>query len=146
MPLLFIPPEKKILFRDYFGIEPSFPRDQYILRCEESAKNRTLYYCSKSVKAVLESKDLERLHIVNTGVRLFVRQGSLEDDKEDAPFRLTADGLPLLERVLVDDRRKVAISDEQDLKTLLVEIMPIIDTLSLDTQEKLKRLGKKKYN
>ncbi|KAG2219556.1 hypothetical protein INT45_013215 [Circinella minor] len=127
---------------DYFGIEPSFPRDQYILRCEESAKNRTLYYCSKSVKSVLESKDLERLHIVNTGVRLFVRQGSLEDDKEDAPFRLTADGLPLLERVLVDDRRKLAISEEQDLKTLLTEVMPLIDTLSLDTQEKLKKLDR----
>ncbi|KAI9252407.1 S-adenosyl-L-methionine-dependent methyltransferase [Phascolomyces articulosus] len=125
---------------DYFGIDPKFPRDQYILRCEESAKNRTIYYCSKSVKAVLESKDLERLHIVNTGVRLFVRQGSLEDSNEIAPFRLTADGLPLLERVLVDDRRKIAISDEEDLKTLLMKVMPIIDTFSKETQEKLKNL------
>ncbi|KAI8144531.1 S-adenosyl-L-methionine-dependent methyltransferase [Fennellomyces sp. T-0311] len=120
---------------EYYGIDPTFPRDQYILRCEEEAKNRTIYFCSKSVKKVLESEDFERLHVVNTGVRLFVRQNM----NDHAAFRLTADGLPLLERVIVDDRRKIEISDE-DLKTLLTELMPKVDRLTAATQEKLQKL------
>ena len=124
-------------FREYYGMDPQFPRDQYILRCEKEAKNRSIYFCSKSVKQILESADFERLHVVNTGVRLFVRQVA----NDNAGFRLTADGLPLLEKVIMDDRRKVEISDE-DLKTLLTELMPKVDTLTEATQEKLKKLGR----
>ncbi|KAI9495549.1 S-adenosyl-L-methionine-dependent methyltransferase [Zychaea mexicana] len=130
---------------EYFGIDPAFPRDQFILRCEEEAKNRTIYFCSKSVRSILQSKDWDKLHVVNTGVRLFVRQGSLGDESLAAPFRLTSDGLPLLERVMVDDRRKIKISDEaqeEDLKTLLMAPdMPRVEELSASTQEKMQKLG-----
>lgn len=120
---------------EYYDLDPRFPRDQYILRSEESAKNRTVYFCSESVKNVLESPDVGRLHIVNTGVRLLVRQGG-----EESAFRLTAEGLPLLERVITSDRRKVEIS-YSDLKLLLTEMMPKLDAFEPATRARLADLG-----
>lgn len=107
---------------------------------EEAAKNRNLYFVSKAVKMVLESPDKDRLHIVNTGLRLFSRQGSLQDDIE-SPYRLTTDGLPLIEKYFTTERRIVTITNK-DLKVLLVENIPKIETFEPDTQKKMEKLGK----
>ncbi|KAI9320764.1 S-adenosyl-L-methionine-dependent methyltransferase [Dichotomocladium elegans] len=118
-----------------FDISSEFPRDQYILRSEEVAKNRNVYFCSKPVKMVLESPDKDRLHIVNSGLRIFSRQGSLVDGFE-TPFRLTADGLPLLEKYITSDRRTIDIPDV-DLRVLLMEHIPKNTLFSEETQKKL---------
>lgn len=91
------------------------------------------------MKSVLQARDVDRLHIVNTGVRLFVRQGSLIGG-DNAPFRLTSEGMPLLEREIKDDRRKIQISDSE-LETLLTELMPKLEAFEEPTQEKLRQLG-----
>lgn len=124
---------------DYYGLDETFPRDQYLLRSEEGAKNRIIYFCSRAVKSVLQARDVDRLHIVNTGVRLFVRQGSLIGG-DNAPFRLTSEGMPLLEREIKDDRRKIQIS-VSELETLLTELMPKLEAFEEPTQEKLRQLG-----
>ncbi|CDS09206.1 hypothetical protein LRAMOSA10566 [Lichtheimia ramosa] len=124
-----------------YDLSNEFPRDQYILRSEseEAAKNRNLYFVSKAVKMVLESPDKDRLHIVNTGLRLFSRQGSLQDDIE-SPYRLTTDGLPLIEKYFTTERRIVTITNK-DLKVLLVENIPKIETFEPDTQKKMEKLA-----
>ncbi|KAL0075394.1 S-adenosyl-L-methionine-dependent methyltransferase [Phycomyces blakesleeanus] len=119
--------------RNFYGIEADFPRDQFLLRSEEVAKNRSIYYISKSVKAVLEAPDIERLHVVNTGVRLFVRQGSLVEG--GCPFRVTSEGLPMLERI-ISERRRVHIN-HAELKTLLTQAFPTIDEFEPATQTRL---------
>ncbi|KAI8379664.1 S-adenosyl-L-methionine-dependent methyltransferase [Radiomyces spectabilis] len=122
--------------REFYGLDPEFPRDQFLLRSEDNAKNRSIYFISKAVKAVLEAHDFERLHTVNTGVRLFVRQGSQMEG--GSPFRLTSEGLPMLENV-ISDRRCVDITVDE-LKTLLTEAFPKLEEFSEATRTKLQSM------
>ncbi|KAI7867502.1 S-adenosyl-L-methionine-dependent methyltransferase [Spinellus fusiger] len=124
--------------RDFYGIEADFPRDQYLLRSELVAKNRSVYFISKAVKAVLEASNIDRLHVVNTGVRLFVRQGSLVES--GSPFRVTSEGLPMLERI-ISDRRRVHIS-HLELKTLLTQAFPTMDEFDPETATRLEAMDR----
>ncbi|KAG1446500.1 hypothetical protein G6F56_009548 [Rhizopus delemar] len=107
---------------EFYGLDPNFPRDQFLLRSENNAKGRSLYFVSSSIKKVLESKEFGRLNTVNTGVRLFVRQSSLVE--EGSPFRLSSEGLPMLDSALSTKRRFPLTLDE--LRVLLVEAFPLI--------------------
>ncbi|KAI9476061.1 MAG: S-adenosyl-L-methionine-dependent methyltransferase [Benjaminiella poitrasii] len=113
---------------EFYGLDPNFPRDQFLLRSDGNAKGRSLYFVSSSIKRVLESKDFARLQIVNTGVRLFVRQSSPVEN--GSPFRLTSEGLPILDTVL-SGKRRITI-DLDALKTLLVEAFPILEEFNED--------------
>lgn len=119
---------------EFYGLDPKFPRDQFLLRSEGSAKGRSLYFVSSSIKKVLESKDFARLQTVNTGVRLFVRQSTPLLEK-GCPFRLTSEGLPLLDTVMTDKRR-IYVSMEA-LKTLLVEAFPIMEQFPESVQQQV---------
>ncbi|GAA5807848.1 hypothetical protein MFLAVUS_001227 [Mucor flavus] len=119
---------------EFYGLDPSFPRDQFLLRSEGTAKGRSLYFVSSSIKKVLESKDFARLQTVNTGVRLFVRQSTTMLEK-GCPFRLTSEGLPLLDLVMTDKRR-ITVTMEA-LKTLLVEAFPIMEQFPEHVQQQV---------
>ncbi|OBZ86764.1 tRNA (cytosine(34)-C(5))-methyltransferase [Choanephora cucurbitarum] len=119
----------------FYGLDPSFPRDQFLLRSDGQAKGRSLYFVSSSIKRVLESREFHRLNTVNTGVRLFVRQSS---PVEACPFRLTSEGLPILNNV-VNDQRRVTI-DMASLKVLLVEAFPTLDQFPQDAVEHLRQI------
>jgi histone H3/H4 len=119
---------------EFYGLDPKFPRDQFLLRSEGSAKGRSLYFVSSSIKTVLESKDFGRLQTVNTGVRLFVRQSSPIEN--GSPFRLTSEGLPLLDTVMTDKRRITV--DMDVLKTLLIEAFPILEQFPEHIRDKVK--------
>ncbi|CAO3616776.1 unnamed protein product [Mucor hiemalis] len=121
---------------DFYGLDPNFPRDQFLLRSEGTAKGRSLYFVSSSIKRVLESKDFARLQTVNTGVRLFVRQSS--PIESGSPFRLTSEGLPLLSTVM-SDKRRVTV-DMASLKVLLVEAFPILDEFPEKIREKFQTM------
>ncbi|KAI8985845.1 S-adenosyl-L-methionine-dependent methyltransferase [Pilobolus umbonatus] len=118
----------------FYGLDSNFPRDQFLLRSGENAKNRSIYFVSKAVKAVLESKDFHRLQTVNTGVRLFVHQNSVERN----PFRLTSEGLSLINPVL-SNKRRLYISTVE-LKTLLVKAFPRFEEFSDAIREDLKKM------
>ncbi|KAI7901521.1 S-adenosyl-L-methionine-dependent methyltransferase [Cokeromyces recurvatus] len=115
----------------FYGLDPKFPRDQFLLRSDGNAKGRSLYFVSSSIKRVIESKDFSRLQTVNTGVRLFVRQSSPVEN--GSPFRLTSEGLPILDTVL-SDKRRITI-DLETLKTLLVEAFPILEEFSEEVRK-----------
>lgn len=121
---------------EFYGLDPKFPRDQFLLRSEGNAKGRSLYFVSSSIKKVLESKDFGRLQTVNTGVRLFVRQSSPVEN--GSPFRLTSEGLPLLDTVMTDKRR-ITVNMEV-LKTLLIEAFPILDQFPEEIRNKVKEM------
>ncbi|KAI8886813.1 S-adenosyl-L-methionine-dependent methyltransferase [Backusella circina FSU 941] len=121
---------------DFYGISSDFPRDQYLLRAEDTAKNRCLYFISKAVKDVLKAPDVDQLYIVNTGVRLFVRQGGMTEI--GAPFRIANEGLSLLEGV-VSDRRRVTIAYDE-LRILLTEAFPMLEQFEKKTQDKLETI------
>lgn len=113
--------------------------DQFLLRSDLDTKNRQIYFVSKAVKTVLESKQIKRLHIVNTGVRLFARQGSLVDTTECA-FRISSEGVPLIEQH-IEDHRSVHVGLD-DLKVVLVGAFPMITEFSPETQASLNKLCK----
>lgn len=106
------------------------------------SRNRTIYFCSAAVKSVLQSADFERLHLVFTGVRLFVRQGGAAGSEGDE-FRLTSEGIPLLERVIVDQHRQVSVP-ESALRTVLEHNNPALRDFDDTTRPILEALGKRK--
>ncbi|CAO0800591.1 unnamed protein product [Mucor circinelloides] len=121
---------------EFYGLDPNFPRDQFLLRSDGNAKGRSLYFVSRSIKRVLESKDFSRLQTVNTGVRLFVRQSSPVEN--GSPFRLTSEGMPILDAVMSDKRR--IIVDMNVLKILLVEAFPTLEEFPEQLREKVRAM------
>lgn len=119
---------------EFYGLDPNFPRDQFLLRSDGNAKGRSLYFVSSSIKRVLESKDFSRLQTVNTGVRLFVRQSSPVEN--GSPFRLTSEGMPILDAVMSDKRR--IIVDMNVLRILLVEAFPTLEQFPEQLRDKVR--------
>ncbi|ORX42903.1 S-adenosyl-L-methionine-dependent methyltransferase [Hesseltinella vesiculosa] len=124
--------------RTFFGLKEEFPLDQFLVRAEPGNKYRNIYFVSQAVKDVLQSSDFGRLNMVNTGVRLFTRQGSL-NDVNACFFRLTTEGVPLIEPYL-DDRRKLAVSME-DLKVLLVYAFPLVSQFTTAVRDALENFS-----
>ena len=125
---------------EFYGLDPSFPRDQFLTRADGDSKSKTMYFVSKAVKELLSLKDVHRrLNIVNTGARCFVRQQNSGEEGEMA-YRLACEGLPLLDRVL-SGRRRVLLSSANDLKTLLTEAYPKIEKFEAPTAARLDAIG-----
>ena len=99
-----------------------------------------MYFVSKAVKELLKEKDVDRLNIVMTGTRAFVRQPSVEAEGR-MPFRLTWESIPLLDGML-SDRRRVKLLSDAELKTLLTEAYPKIELFEAETITKLEAMGK----
>ncbi|CAO3595496.1 unnamed protein product [Absidia cylindrospora] len=123
--------------KSFYGLDPAFPMDQFLLRSDLDTRNRQIYFVSNAVKSVLESKQFNRLNVVNTGLRLFARQGSLVETAE-CIFRLSSEGVPLIHQH-IKDHRSVHIGLD-DLKVLLVKAFPMITEFSTETQSKLNEL------
>ncbi|CAO3599505.1 unnamed protein product [Absidia cylindrospora] len=139
-PFDMMSPESRDLseIKSFFGLDSSFPMDQFLLRSDMDTKNRQIYFVSQAAKSVLESKQVKRLHIVNTGVRLFSRQGTLADTTECA-FRISSEGVPLLQQY-ISDHRSVHIGLD-DLKVLLATALPKIPQFTAETQARLNKLS-----
>ncbi|KAI8330569.1 S-adenosyl-L-methionine-dependent methyltransferase [Chlamydoabsidia padenii] len=124
--------------QSFYGVDPVFPRDQFLLRSGVDTKNRQVYFISKSIQTVLASPRIKRLHIVNTGVRLFSRQGSLADTTQCA-FRISSEGAALIQPYL-QPHRSVSI-ELDDLETLLVRAFPRFESFSTKTRAQLESLA-----
>ncbi|CAG8513683.1 4054_t:CDS:10 [Diversispora eburnea] len=94
--------------------QKDFPFNQLLVR-STNEKNKTIYLVSESVKRVLEASDSKRLRIVNTGIRTFTRQ-EVNNEIKFIKFGL------------------------DDLKTLLSEPTPLIESFSDNIKEKLNQL------
>ncbi|KAJ3404533.1 tRNA (cytosine(34)-C(5))-methyltransferase, partial [Chytridiales sp. JEL 0842] len=139
-PFIFLPEDhedvKNII--DFFGIKPTFPRSQYVVRSEVSA-NRTIYFVGSSVKELLMAENSRRLKIVNTGIKIFTRNsGSIT--KDVFPYRLSSESLPTLQPHL--ENLRIVDATFNDLVHLLEYSNPLISTLQPQTQEKLKGMKK----
>ncbi|KAI9314518.1 S-adenosyl-L-methionine-dependent methyltransferase [Dichotomocladium elegans] len=128
--------------REFYGLDSSFPTDQFLIRSEGKEKSKTIYFVSSAVRDLLASRQAHRLNVVMTGVRLFVRQNSTPstDSVSRTPYRLTCEGIPLIDRVLSDTRRRVRLQSLAELRTLLTEAYPKIDQLESPTVEKLETM------
>ncbi|RKP14861.1 S-adenosyl-L-methionine-dependent methyltransferase [Piptocephalis cylindrospora] len=120
---------------DFYGISPDLPTSQYLVRAEDGT-HKTLYFVSPAVKSLLQARDVERLKLINTGTKAFVRNDVKNIDA--FPFRIQADGLPLLTPFLGPQRFVDAAFS--DVLTLIREANPKFDSLSEPMATKLRAM------
>jgi len=122
---------------EFYGLAPSFPKTQFLLRSMDgNSKNRSIYFVSEAVKTILNAKDSDRLRLVNTGVKIFVRQGSPMEG--GSPLRISADGLALL-TPYVSDKRCVDLSTNE-LRAIVTKAFPKIEEFDAEHIERLTAL------
>ncbi|KAG0232666.1 tRNA (cytosine(34)-C(5))-methyltransferase [Actinomortierella wolfii] len=94
-PYVFLPEDNSdiVELSKFYGLDTDrFPMDRFLVR-NEGEKNKTIYFVSKAVKAILQSDEVSKLKVVNTGVRVFIRQDS--NAPAACPFRAHAEGLAM---------------------------------------------------
>ncbi|KAF9903654.1 hypothetical protein EC991_003475 [Linnemannia zychae] len=120
------------LFSRFYGLDEKFPKDQFLVR-SEGEKNKTVYFVSEAVKSILQSEEIHRLKVVNTGVRTFIRQDS--NTPTECSFRVHNEGIALM-RQFVSDARVMAIQLKEVI-TLLQSPYPKISEFPEAIQQRL---------
>ncbi|KAF9428163.1 hypothetical protein BGZ94_003204 [Podila epigama] len=123
------------LFSKFYGMDEKFPKDQFLVR-SEGEKNKTIYFVSEAVKSILQSEEIQRLKVVNTGVRTFIRQDS--NSPTECSFRVHAEGIAMMRQFFSDAR--VMSVQLAEVITLLQSPYPKISEFPEALQEKLKAL------
>ena len=101
--------------RTFFKIHPDFPADQLFVR-KTKDKSRHIYLVSSVVKEMLHS-NLERMRIVNAGVRIMTRTGVLESV---CTYRLAQEGIQVGPKQIREQNLLLQILEE---KTTLMLIL-----------------------
>jgi hypothetical protein len=102
-----------------------------------NSRNRSIYFVSEAVKTILNQPAATRLRLVNTGVKVFVRQGSPMDG--GCPLRISSDGLSLLSPH-VSDKRCFDLSTNE-LRAVVTKAFPLIEEFDEQSRERLTALG-----
>lgn len=135
-PFVFFDPNqgelKSIL--DYYDIKDTMPRNGFLSRIESGDSFRSVYFASDSVRQILELAG-SRLRVVNTGIRVFSRNGVRN---AGCSFRLVSEGVPQLLPHLPE--KFVACVSFSDLKILLDEVNPLLAAFSQEFQERLDKV------
>ncbi|KAI7880932.1 S-adenosyl-L-methionine-dependent methyltransferase [Lichtheimia hyalospora FSU 10163] len=127
---------------NFYGLGPDFPRDQFLIRSEGKDKTKTIYFISSAVRQLLASPEvIRRLNIVMTGVRMFVRRmdGQIDENSAKTTYRLTWEGLTLVDDI-INDRRRVTIQSLNELRILLTEAYPKIEQFEPPTIARLEAM------
>ncbi|KAG0307494.1 hypothetical protein BGZ98_000147 [Dissophora globulifera] len=123
------------LFSKFYGLDEDFPKDQFLVR-SEGEKNKTVYFVSEAVKSILQSEDIHRLKVVNTGVRTFIRQDS--NTVVECSFRIHSEGIAMM-RQFVSNARVMTVRLKEVI-TLLQSPYPKISEFPEAVQERLTAL------
>ncbi|KAJ3012948.1 tRNA (cytosine(34)-C(5))-methyltransferase [Thoreauomyces humboldtii] len=100
-PFIFLPRDDPeiVNMRKFFGLSSEFPEDNFVVRAEDNLW-RTCQFVSSRVRDVVTASNSHRLkfdlEIVNTGIRLFTRQGAVGEAAQGCAFRLANEGLSTL--------------------------------------------------
>ncbi|KAI9287495.1 S-adenosyl-L-methionine-dependent methyltransferase [Umbelopsis sp. AD052] len=122
---------------EFYGLASNFPKTQFLLRSMEgNSRNRTIYFVSESVKTILSQPAAKRLRLVNTGVKVFVRQGSPMDG--GCPLRISSDGLSLISPY-VSEKRCFDLSTDE-LRAVVTKAFPLIEEFDEQSRERLTAL------
>ncbi|KAJ3220858.1 tRNA (cytosine(34)-C(5))-methyltransferase [Clydaea vesicula] len=137
-PFIFLAPQSDEVQSvvKFYGIIPNaLPIDQFLVR-SDSEKKKTIYFCSKSVKNTLQAKNVAKLNIVNSGIKMFTRNEG--DGTIGCDFRLCNDGVSIIANVTTKRRIVAKLSD---VLILLREPYPKVDKFSSLIIDGLKELG-----
>jgi len=136
-PFVFLPKNDPTIesIKEFYGLSDQFPQEQWVVR-SEGEKFRTVYFISDSVKSILNSEDSHRILVVNSGVKMFLRNEG--DGTVKCSYRIVNEGLNTISPYLSDKR--VILVTLNDLKALLQEGYPLISSFSENTKNALEAL------
>jgi len=95
----------------FYGIKPEFPVQNLWVR---SDKMKKIYFVSETVSNFVNFDDQQRLKIINTGIKLFVRH---DNTANQCSFRISQDGIQSILPFL-DNTRLVHITEDDFVKLL----------------------------
>ena len=102
----------------FYGLDSAFRRDLFMTRSSKGGKN--IYYIAEPIKNYIDNGLQERVNLVNTGLKSFVRK-----QKEDpgCSYRISQEGVHFIANHMT--KRKVIIEKEDFEKCLTTEQTPI---------------------
>ncbi|EEB07022.2 tRNA (cytosine-5-)-methyltransferase [Schizosaccharomyces japonicus yFS275] len=125
-PFTYIKPDYEELDKimNHYGIDSSFPRDQFFVRNQTGIPVRSIYFACKLFKNVIES-NINRVKFVHGGVRFFVKQDVSNTLKNSAAeiqtdvcnFRIHSDAVNIIYPYL--NGRHIYDASVEDLRTLI---------------------------
>ncbi|KAI8853544.1 hypothetical protein BC829DRAFT_439945 [Chytridium lagenaria] len=135
-PFLFVNMDHEDIrnFVNFYGIDPKFPRDQFVVR-SDVVPFKTLYLVSNAVKKLLLASNSSSLKIVNTGVRMFSRNSGNADAKVKFPYRLAHEGIRTLAPYISEE--KIINFTAKDLLVLLNQEYPKFDEFTEEVKKAL---------
>ncbi|XP_075216753.1 tRNA (cytosine(34)-C(5))-methyltransferase Nsun2 [Lycorma delicatula] len=126
--------------RDFYQLDPSIHAG-LLTRCAVG-KKKNIYFVSPTVRQVAEHNQ-NRVKLINTGVRAFVRCDNVKKCEDHCSFRLAQEGLSSISS-FIGKKRRVQVS-KNDLLVLLSnndpKYPPEIALLSNETQEQIKDMS-----
>ena len=131
----FVPVRKEILqpLKDYYGITTEgFDFDQYM--CRACGNEKVLYFLTKTIKKLIDEGIQERLTVVTSGVKAFVR-----NNKEcEVAHRISQEGVHFVAPHMT--KRKIGLDLEDFQKCLQEKPIPI-ESMSDEFKEAVRPLS-----
>lgn len=122
-PFVFLPPDHPQLQKcfDFYDFNDKFPKECTLVRNAQGEPNRTIYYVSPIVRAIL-TMDEQKLKLIHAGIKAFTTQ---RNDNGHCPWRVQSEALNTLKKFIGSNRQ---LSCNLELfKLLLTDAFPKIE-------------------
>jgi hypothetical protein len=121
-----------------YGLGPNFPRNLFVVRSEnEDYDFSSIYVVSENAKEVLTSRYSNSLKVVNTGVKIFVKNGG--KNFSTCPYRICSEGVQTVEPHLAKERQ--VPMNLTDLVVLIKNEYPKFDLFSEEGKQTLSKVN-----
>ena len=124
-PFRYIAPDQAdmLAIYEFYGLDPRFPRDRFMVRNAEGVPAKSIYYTSNLVKTILQENEGKGFKFVHSGIKVFVRQDVPRPDV--CRWRIQTDGMSLL-APWVKQERVLKLTSKKSFHKLLIEMFPKI--------------------
>jgi multisite-specific tRNA:(cytosine-C5)-methyltransferase len=137
-PFVFLSEDSPVLRKclTQLNIKDTFPSTRLFVRNQDIKALRSVYLCSPLVKSIMEHNNYTKIRLINCGVKVFIRHGSVEDAIPN--FRFAEDGVDVLLNDV--DQAKLVTGGIKELRKLLETYYPLCDSFSEPFSSTIKAL------
>ncbi|KAH6561543.1 hypothetical protein BASA50_009538 [Batrachochytrium salamandrivorans] len=138
-PFVLVDPESAVSKKicDFYGMSAKFPKDLFVVRTTKDEEDfRSIYLVSPPIKKVLMATNAGRIKIVNTGVKVFKKNGG--ENFPMCPYRVSSEGIQTIAPFL-SSARQITLS-LSDLCTFITFEYPKFTEFSSEAQSHFERL------
>jgi multisite-specific tRNA:(cytosine-C5)-methyltransferase len=138
-PFIFLAPEHEAIqtIKKAYRLSDRFPLDRFFVRNAMGEPVKAIYYVPELSKEILGMNDGKGIKFIHGGIKMFMRQDV--PDASVCRWRIQAEGIPLIEGYVGDDR-VLRLTKPQTLRHLLIEMFPKITE---DSWKKLEGIGER---